>query len=81
MKIELALMIIRNDHVEASKAIVADNLALLPIPVPAIGEHIEIVVHGTLHCGLVTKKVFNLAEIDDYEEGVLRIGIFADEQS
>ena len=59
----------------------ADNLSLLPIPVPTIGDHLQLVVDGALYCGLVTNREFDLAEIEDSEEGVLKILVFADEKS
>jgi hypothetical protein len=79
MKIELWLKVLRNKRVEVSRTIYADNLSQLPMPIPAIGEHLMLEVDGAIHCGLVNQKEIDLTEIEE-SEGVLKINIFADEQ-
>jgi hypothetical protein len=72
------LKVLRNKHVEVSRTINADSLSQLPMPIPAVGEHLMIEVDGTIHCGLVNQKEIDLTEIDD-PEGILKINIFANE--
>lgn len=80
MKIALELKIMSEGEVEAGKTIGADSLAQLPIPIPNIGERIVFSAHGTLYRGIVKHKEVELIQIDDPEDGVLSVTVWADQE-
>ncbi len=67
-------------EVEAARTIGADSLAQLPIPIPNIGERIVFAAHGTLYRGIVKHKEVELIQIDDPENGILSITLWADQE-
>ncbi len=81
MKIALELKIMRGGEVEAGRSLVADSLALLPIPVPNIGERIVFAADATLYRGIVAHKEIEIIQIDDPENGVLVVTVWANEEA
>ena len=81
MKIELKLGIIPSGRARADvgRTFVAESLSLLPIPVPAIGDHLQLEAEGKIYCGLVIHREFDLVGIDDTRDGVLRIKVSANQ--
>jgi hypothetical protein len=81
MKIALTINIVRSGgKVEAGTTIHADSLSLLPIPVPNIGERIVFSIERTLYKGIVTHKEIEMIQIDDLENGVLGVTVWADQE-
>jgi hypothetical protein len=81
MKIALELKIMRGEEVEAGRSLAAESLSLLPIPVPNIGERIVFAAGGTLYRGTVTHKEIELIHIDDPDDGVLAVTVWATEEA
>lgn len=60
----------------------AESLALLPVPIPNIGERIKLTDHGTHYWGIVREKEISMADLEedaDIEIPEIFISIWADQ--
>ena len=76
MKIELMIEMSLQNGEAISKTFEEETLSALPIPIPAIGDHIDFASDGQFYSGVVTKRLFDLTDDDDDE---VFIQVFADE--